>query len=60
MVERCLRSIIYVVLGCILSGPIPGLAQSDADQYEYIDISNPFLRKIPLAIPEFKKCDRVR
>jgi TolB protein len=30
------------------------LAQSDADQYEYIDISNPFLRKIPLAIPYFK------
>jgi TolB protein len=30
------------------------LAQSDADQFEYIDISNPFLRKIPLAIPHFK------
>jgi len=30
------------------------LAQSDADQYEYIDISNPFLRKIPLAVPLFK------
>jgi TolB protein len=29
-------------------------AQSDKDQYEYIDISNPFLRKIPLAIPLFK------
>jgi len=35
-------------------GPIACLAQSDADQYEYIDISNPFLRKIPLAIPLFK------
>lgn len=31
-----------------------GLAQSSPDQYDYIDISNPFLRKIPLAIPLFK------
>ena len=29
-------------------------AQSDKDQYDYIDISNPFLRKIPLAVPLFK------
>jgi TolB protein len=33
---------------------MPCLAQSDADPYEYIDISNPFLRKIPLAVPLFK------
>ena len=26
----------------------------DAAEYEYIDISNPFLRKIPLAVPWFK------
>ena len=25
-----------------------------ADEYDYIDISNPFLRKIPLAVPWFK------
>ena len=35
-------------------GPVFCFAQSDKDQYEYIDISNPFLRKIPLAIPLFK------
>jgi len=29
-------------------------AKNEADQYEYIDISNPFLRKIPLAVPVFK------
>ena len=25
-----------------------------ADEYDYIDINNPFLRKIPLAVPWFK------
>jgi len=25
------------------------------DDYDYIDITNPFLRKIPIAIPVFKK-----
>jgi TolB protein len=25
-----------------------------AAQYEYIDISNPFLRKTPIAVPMFK------
>lgn len=37
---------------CFLGGP--SFAAQEADQYEYIDISNPFLRKIPLAIPSFK------
>ena len=37
---------------CFLCGP--SIAAREADQYEYIDISNPFLRKIPLAIPNFK------
>ena len=54
MIVRCLRSIVFIALGFFLIGPMVCLAQSDADQYEYIDISNPFLRKIPLAIPFFK------
>jgi len=54
MIVRCLRSIVFIALGFFLIGPLVCLAQSDADQYEYIDISNPFLRKIPLAIPFFK------
>ena len=54
MVPRCLRTLIVILLAIILTGPVVCLAQSDADQYEYIDISNPFLRKIPLAIPYFK------
>jgi len=54
MIAGFSRSIVFVALGWILMGPMVCLAQSDADQYEYIDISNPFLRKIPLAIPLFK------
>jgi TolB protein len=54
MIVRCLRSIVFIALGFFLIGPMVCLAQSDADQYEYIDISNPFLRKIPLAVPFFK------
>ena len=54
MIVRCLRSIVTIALGFYLMGPIACLAQIDADQYEYIDISNPFLRKIPLAVPLFK------
>ena len=54
MVPRCLRTLIVILFAFILTGPVVCLAQSDADQYEYIDISNPFLRKIPLAIPYFK------
>jgi TolB protein len=54
MIVRCLRSTVIIALGFYLMSSIACLAQSDADQYEYIDISNPFLRKIPLAIPLFK------
>ncbi len=41
---------ISIVLGLLLTAGT-GLAQTE---YEYIDISNPFLRKIPLAVPWFK------
>ncbi len=54
MIVGCLRSIVFITLGFFLMGPMLCLAQSDADQYEYIDISNHFLRKIPLAVPFFK------
>jgi TolB protein len=54
MIAGFSRSIVFIALGWILMGPMFCLAQSDADQYEYIDISNPFLRKIPLAVPLFK------
>ncbi|UCD81790.1 MAG: Tol-Pal system beta propeller repeat protein TolB, partial [Desulfobacterales bacterium] len=54
MIVRYLRSMFFIALGFLLLGPTLTFAQSTADQYEYIDISNPFLRKIPLAIPLFK------
>jgi len=54
MIVRWLRFTLIICGAIILGGPVAGLAQSDKDQYEYIDISNPFLRKIPLAVPLFK------
>ena len=54
MIVRCLKSIVYITCGIIIFVPVLCLAQSEADPYEYIDISNPFLRKIPLAVPLFK------
>jgi TolB protein len=54
MIVRYLRSMFLIAFGFLLMVPMLTSAQSDADQYEYIDISNPFLRKIPLAIPLFK------
>ena len=54
MTVRWLRCTIFIIVAIIFIGPVFCFAQSDKDQYEYIDISNPFLRKIPLAIPLFK------
>jgi TolB protein len=54
MIAPIRRSIVFITLGFILFVPMLCLAQSSPDQYDYIDISNPFLRKIPLAIPLFK------
>jgi TolB protein len=54
MIVSRMRLIGIITLVLLLIGPALCLAQNDADQYEYIDISNPFLRKIPLAVPFFK------
>jgi TolB protein len=54
MIVPWFRLALTIVVAIIIGGPVVGLAQSDKDQYEYIDISNPFLRKIPLAVPLFK------
>ena len=51
---RWIRCVVLFIAANFLIGAVVCLAQSDKDQYEYIDISNPFLRKIPLAIPLFK------
>ena len=54
MIYRCLQSIAFIIIGSVLIASGSSFAQSGSDQYDYIDISNPFLRKIPLAIPLFK------
>ncbi len=54
MIVRWLRNTLFIMAVMVASAPMAVLAQSDKDQYEYIDISNPFLRKIPLAVPLFK------
>ena len=54
MIFRWLRSTLIIMAVIVSSVPMAVLAQNDKDQYEYIDISNPFLRKIPLAVPQFK------
>jgi len=45
----CLKKICLFAIALIFILPCPGFAG-----YEYIDITNPFLRKIPVAIPAFK------
>jgi len=45
--------IIFLAMVCLNLGLAPNHAVG-AEEYEYIDISNPFLRKIPTAIPRFK------
>ena len=54
MIVRWLRCTLFIIVANLFIGPLFCFAQSDKDQYEYIDISNPFLRKIPLAVPLFK------
>ncbi len=54
MIVRWLRCTLFIIVANLLIGPVFCFAQSDQDQYEYIDISNPFLRKIPLAVPLFQ------
>jgi len=54
MIFRCLQRIAFIIISCILIASGSSFAQSSLDPYDYIDISNPFLRKIPLAIPLFK------
>ncbi len=43
------RAAVFLI-AVFIAAPVPADAQRD---YEYIDISNPFLRKIPVAVPEF-------
>jgi len=48
MIRRQLMFVLPVLLAWLLPWP------AAAAQYNYIDISNPFLRKTPIAVPTFK------
>ena len=48
-----LRSVINLIKGTLVL--ILLLPATSFGQYEYIDINKPFLRKIPMAIPEFSR-----
>ena len=54
MILRYVKIVVLITIGCLLIASGSSFAQSGSDQYDYIDISKPFLRKIPLAIPLFK------
>ena len=54
MIFRRLKRIAFIMMVSILTASGSSFAQSGSDPYDYIDISKPFLRKIPLAIPLFK------
>ena len=54
MICRHTKRIVIISLALIFMSSMVCYAESKNDQYDYIDISNPFLRKIPLAIPLFK------
>ncbi|MFO7708108.1 MAG: Tol-Pal system beta propeller repeat protein TolB [Desulfobacterales bacterium] len=47
----CFTVCVSCLLAWVLISAAPAAAQ---DNYQYIDIRNPFLRKIPLAVPAFK------
>ena len=43
-----------LVFGCLLVLSAASSASAPAADYGYIDLTNPYLRKIPIAIPDFK------
>ena len=48
---RCLLNVLFIICAlCFFNTP----GVMGADEYDYINITDPFLRKIPIAIPVFK------
>jgi TolB protein len=48
----------FIIIFCMLILGIAAVAPYSQAQYDYIDITKPFLRKIPIAIPVFKAINR--
>lgn len=54
MIQRHPAAIALMLVLSFVGMAGPAAAQSPGESYQYIDIRNPFLRKIPLAVPLFK------
>ena len=53
LVRPLMACVLWVAFGLVAA--VPGISYAD---YDYIDITNPFLRKSPLAVQPFKISDR--
>jgi TolB protein len=54
MSQRLITATVWMLVMALMAMAGAAAAQSSSDAYQYIDIRNPFLRKIPLAVPFFK------
>jgi TolB protein len=54
MKKRNLAACFWMLMTVLIGSFGAAHAQPSGESYEYIDIRNPFLRKIPLAVPLFK------
>lgn len=54
MIQRYPVAIVLMLILTFIGTAGGAAAQSSGESYQYIDIRNPFLRKIPLAVPLFK------
>ena len=50
---KTMKIVLHAIIGCVAALMVFHTSIRAAE-YDYIDISNPFLRKIPLAVPWFK------
>lgn len=54
MIQRHPAAIVLMLVLTVIGMAGGAAAQPSGESYQYIDIRNPFLRKIPLAVPFFK------
>ena len=54
MTQRLITATVWMLIMALMAMAGAAAAQSSGEAYQYIDIRNPFLRKIPLAVPLFK------
>jgi TolB protein len=54
MTKRQIAATVWMLVLVLIGSAGAARAQQAGESYQYIDIRNPFLRKIPLAVPLFK------